>query len=519
MFRLILILLGVAVSYFLAGRLGLKLAFAHSNVSPVWPPTGVAMGAVLIFGFRVLPAIALGVLVLNSDSLPWLASFGITLGNVLEAFAAVWLFRKAFPHSDLLDGPKEFGWFLLTGIFSCTAMSALIGVTSLCLAGSAPWSSFRELWFTWSLGDFIGLIVITPFVVALARSKFSKRPFRTVAADLLVFGLIVFVCRLSFFQPRSLESGMLIELLLILPVLMLASFHYRALGASGSVALVSMIGVWSTVNGLGPFAQSDRNSVLLITQLSLGIVSLAALFVSSIRTAQLRSESQLVAERDLLKKIIESHEEDRRILAHDVHDGFVQYVIGGRSKIEAFAKSIGPVSRGESLLHDGVSHLTDAIREARDLISGLRPVLLDEEGVVRAIEQLVADLGDRSECRINFEVDVRLDRLDPKLESALFRITQESLNNVVQHSQASEASVALNQEDGWLKLQIRDDGVGFDVDQVSAESFGLRGIRDRALWYSGEAKIQSKPGKGTAVEVRLPLGDHRGDGLRQNSSP
>lgn len=513
----ILILLGVAAVYYLAARLGLTLAFAHNSISPVWPPTGIAIAAVLVFGYRVLPAVALAEIAIDIESLPWSATLGITLGNVLEAFVAVWLFRRVFPNSNMLDGHKEFGWFLVTGTFSCAATSALIGVSSLCLSGSAPWSSFRELWATWALGNTTGLIVIAPFVVALCRSKYSRKPIRNTAKDVLVFGLVLSVCLLSFFQSSS-RHGIHFEMLLILPTLMLASFYFRALGASIAVALVSLISVWGTVHGLGAFGHADKNSVLLTTQLSLGIISVVTLFISSIRTAQLRVENELMEEQNLLRNMIETQEEERQFLAHDLHDGFVQLVIGARSKFEAVAHNAGLVSRRESLLKDGISNLADAILEARGLIRGLRPIILDEEGIVRAIEQLVADFVNRGDCQIDFEADVRFDRLNPKLESTLFRIIQESLNNVIQHSQSPDASVELNQQDGWLRIQVRDEGVGFDSGQISKESFGLHGIRQRALLYGGEAEIKSKPGQGTVVDVKLPLDELRGDDGKSRDS-
>ena len=120
----------------------------------------------------------------------------------------------------------------------------------------------------------------------------------------------------------------------------------------------------------------------------------------------------------------------------------------------------------------------------------------------------MADIEKRSDCQIDLKFDVRFDRLKPKLESIVFRIIQESLSNVIRHSQSPYASVELNHQDDWLKIQIRDEGVGFDIGEISKESFGLRGIRERAPLYGGEVEIKSKPGQGTVVDVKLPLHLH-----------
>jgi signal transduction histidine kinase len=147
--------------------------------------------------------------------------------------------------------------------------------------------------------------------------------------------------------------------------------------------------------------------------------------------------------------------------------------------------------------------LRDSLAEARRLISGLRPPILDEAGVVAALEYLVGEQTD--DCRIELVHNVRTPRFPPLIESALFRICQEALTNVRKHSKAAHATVELNEEAGRVRLAISDDGVGFDPAHITARTFGLQGIRERARLLGGQATITSTPGAGTQIVVELPV--------------
>ena len=131
-------------------------------------------------------------------------------------------------------------------------------------------------------------------------------------------------------------------------------------------------------------------------------------------------------------------------------------------------------------------------------------MVIDESGVVEAIRHLISDEFDGTENRVSFYHDVRFTRLDPMLEGTIFRIVQESFNNIVHHSRSQHVSVIFEEDADGLYLEIRDDGVGFEPDVVSSDHFGLRGIRERARLFGGKATITSHLGTGTSVQVRMP---------------
>ncbi len=162
-------IVGLAAVYFAAAKLGLTLASAHASVSPVWPPTGIAIAALLLLGYRSFPGILLGAFLANSyhTDTPTATAAGIALGNTLEALAAALLLRSmGFRNS--LDRARDVGGFILAA-FVGTMISATIGNVSLCLGHAEKWTDFSSLWVTWWLGDLVGALVVLQFNIIRSR--------------------------------------------------------------------------------------------------------------------------------------------------------------------------------------------------------------------------------------------------------------------------------------------------------------------------------------------------------------
>jgi PAS domain S-box-containing protein len=223
-------------------------------------------------------------------------------------------------------------------------------------------------------------------------------------------------------------------------------------------------------------------------------------------TEQKRSAEAIQKEQQLLRRIIELHERDRQITAYEIHDGMAQQVTASLLHLEAFRRlRESDAKTAEKSLETALNLISQSVDEARRLISGLRPLILDEYGIVEAIDYLVCENRERSGVRIDFQHDVRFKRLAPPLESAAFRIVQESLSNACRHSRSTIVIVELAQRDDRLHIKVRDQGVGFDPNAVEETRFGLRSIRERARLLGGRAEILSAPGSGTSITVELPV--------------
>jgi len=223
-------------------------------------------------------------------------------------------------------------------------------------------------------------------------------------------------------------------------------------------------------------------------------------------TQRKRFEQQLESDELLLRRLLDLQERERQLVAGEIHDGFVQYVVGAHMRLEAAVGRLGqsdPPAR--KWLEAAAVLMQQAISEARRMIVDLRPMILDERGIVSAIEHLVSDDRFCENVAVEFSHALPPLRLDPMLEGTLFRIVQEALNNVRVHSGSRRAAVRLTQLQGDLQLEIQDWGTGFDLVGVSPDRFGIQGIQQRARLFGGAANFVTQPGQGTLVQVKLPI--------------
>ncbi len=211
----------------------------------------------------------------------------------------------------------------------------------------------------------------------------------------------------------------------------------------------------------------------------------------------------------LLKNIFEKDEHHRQLIAYEIHDGLAQFVSAAIMQLEA--SKANPKrdckTADDPHVNEALRLLREASQETRHLIAGLRPPSLDELGIIDSLETLIRDARLEIED-VTFQHNIGANRLPPQIEVTIFRICQESLTNIRQHAKAQHVHVELNKtEDGDISLLIRDDGCGFDLKSSTKDHFGLEGIRQRALYASGTADIQSEPGAGTTIHVEFPTAD------------
>jgi len=223
-------------------------------------------------------------------------------------------------------------------------------------------------------------------------------------------------------------------------------------------------------------------------------------------THRMQTEEALRKEQRALRRLLESHERERKLVAYEIHDGLAQQLAAASMQLQAFqlSREQDPEEAAKAL-DAGMALLAQGLAETRRLISGLRPPILDDQGVVPAIEHLVREPGEPERPAVELVVNVRFGRLHPLLENAIFRIVQESLTNAKRHSQSDKVRVGLTQRGRRLHIEVRDWGVGFDPKAVGQRRFGLRGLRERARVLRGRVAIRSTPGKGTRLTAVLPL--------------
>lgn len=223
-------------------------------------------------------------------------------------------------------------------------------------------------------------------------------------------------------------------------------------------------------------------------------------------TRRKADEARQRQKRKTLRRLLESADRDRELIACEVHDGLLQQITAALMRLEAGRRAIEK-GKAEPAEQIGVAArlVREAIKEARSLIDGVRPPDLDHIGLVPALKTFAEKTAQNSGMEIEFVHQFSSEGLSPQLEAAVYRIVQESLNNVWRHSESEKARVELTADMKHVTITVRDWGVGFDPAHIDESRFGLTSIRERARLFGGSVTIDSASTKGTTISVKLPL--------------
>lgn len=228
-------------------------------------------------------------------------------------------------------------------------------------------------------------------------------------------------------------------------------------------------------------------------------------------TDRKRAEQQLTASHDQLRKLtarLESvREEERILIAREIHDELGQALTGVKLELSLLRDQLPDVSPTVHTRLESISGLVDAtIQSVRRIATDLRPIVLDQLGLIPAIEWQTQEFQSRTGIQCRLDIYLRSAPLSQTASTAMFRIFQEILTNVVRHAKASVVQITLQEQAGGLVLEVHDNGRGItDAELADAQSLGLVGMRERALLLGGNITFAGNTGSGTTVRVRIPL--------------
>lgn len=291
----------VGLAYFLAAALGLSLAFVAEQVTAVWPPTGIALAAVVLLGPGIWPGIAFGALCANlyADA-PLAVAAGIALGNTLEALVGGWLVRRA-GLEPTLERIVDVAAVVLVAATASTLVSATIGTTSLCAGGLQAWSRFPALWSVWWIGDALGALVTAPVLLAwLAPGRHASG--RGTPIEAATFGVLLLVVAITVFTGRiGLPPAGYPLQYAAFPLVVWAAMRFGQRGATTTTLVTSVIAIWSTAQGLGPFAVASTHENLLLLQTFMAVVAVTGLLLAAAVCERDAAETRATTEYELLR--------------------------------------------------------------------------------------------------------------------------------------------------------------------------------------------------------------------------
>jgi PAS domain S-box-containing protein len=290
--------------YFLAGKFGLSLAFLNASASPIWPPTGIALAVLLLWGYRFGFGIFVAAFLVNITTQGSVAtSLTIASGNTLEALVGAWLVSQFAGAPSFFTKPRNILRFIVLGAVVSSTLSPTFGVTSLCLGRVTPWNQFWASWLTWWLGDIVSDFTIAPLILIWVTEPlphFTRKQLFEAAALTLTLALLDWFIFPGTFLFR--DKGISLGYLALLPLLW-AAFRFGQRGAITAAILTSGIALVGTLHGLGPLSKPDMNQSLVLTQAFIATITLTALLVAAVVSDQRAVQQALRAKEGDLRLI------------------------------------------------------------------------------------------------------------------------------------------------------------------------------------------------------------------------
>jgi signal transduction histidine kinase len=215
--------------------------------------------------------------------------------------------------------------------------------------------------------------------------------------------------------------------------------------------------------------------------------------------------------RALTRKSIEALESDRRVISRELHDHIGGSLASIKHRLEEAAAAVGEhPETAADILETAISQIGDSIKDTKNISVSLRPLTLDDLGILSTIDWYVRQFSKRHrDIRLIRKAELLEEEIDDSVKIVIYRVLQEALKNVARHSDADTVHVRLRKTDHHLTFEVEDNGCGFDVDRVldvtSAMAYGLQNMRDRTEICGGTFRVDSVPGRGTRIRIQLPV--------------
>jgi signal transduction histidine kinase len=514
----------VAVAYWLAARLSLSLALVHGQVTPVWPPTGIALVAFLLIGRRAWPAIALAAFAVNLPLGPSpVGAAVIALGNTLSPLVSVELLRRVGFHSKL-DRLRDAIDIIIIAALAGMTISATVGSSVLLQAGTISGSQFWPTWAVWWAGDAMGVLLVAPLLLSvLARPTalaLTQRRALELAGLLATTGIVTYV----LFQNRlRLEY-------LVLPLIMTTAWRFHLRGAAPAALIASGVAIWSATNGTGPFADQTLFEKMVTLQVFNVSVALAAFLLASFADTRERKEEMS----DLYESTRLASEAKTRFLHMAAHEL--------RTPITVLSGYLSLLSEGTlGVVPDGwkkaLEILTGKTRELNRIVSDLLEASRIEANVLSRdlsrvdLQRIVEDARERALPRaqlLGAEIAMHLTPDPVPVEadaSQLGRILDNLINNGLTYTLRPPClAITVSRAGARAVVRVADNGAGIPKDErervfdrfhrnnepafrnIPGTGLGLYISRQLAEGHGGSLAIESStPDDGTVFALALPL--------------
>jgi signal transduction histidine kinase len=530
--RYVLAIAALAIVYVVAARAGLMMDAVAGFATLVWPPSGLALAALLIFGKRLWPGVFIGAFAANLlTGAPVLVAVGIATGNTLEAVLAVYALRRIPEFEIALERVVDVIGLIVLAAGLSTMAAATIGVTSLYLGGIVSLPQYAETWRAWWLGDLIGDLVVAPLLLVWAsapRLLVTRRHLLEASA----LGVSVIAASLLIFAGApGRGTGIFAQAYMFFPLLIWGALRFGQRGAVSMAFVVSAIAVAGTAMGHGPFVRPALHESLFALQAFVGVAAATLLVTGASISERRRAEEKMRLAHARAAEANHAKADFLAVMSHELRtplnaiSGYVELMSLGvdGSLTEKQRLSLMRIQINQQHL---LSLIEDVLSFAR-IEAGRLPIdirTMPVHDVADTLEAIVQpDLQKKELAFLCDACDGVLSvRADPeKLRQILLNFVANAIKFT---APKGRILVGAEQNGDFVRIWVSDTGIGIPADQIAQvfEPFfqvesgptrrypgiglGLAIARDLARAMDGEVRLESAVGKGTTVSVLLPAG-------------
>jgi len=531
--RYALTMVAVAFAYFVSAKLGLSLAFATKQVSAFWPPTGIALAALLLIGYRAWPGIFLGAFLANATSgETLLTAAGIAAGNMLTGVVGAFLLRSRYKFHIPLERTRDVLALVIVAMIS-TLVSASLGTLNLLLAKLVTWNTFGSVWLVWWVGDTLGIVLLAPFLLSWVLQPRVQWRSKRLVEYVALFGALMSVGYFVFARTTVAGPPYPLMTYAAFPFLIWAAFRFEQREVVTSTLLIASIATWGAIHGNGPFGFGSLDDRLIAVDTFVGVMGITALLLGAATAERRQSQERLRCARDEMEQRVQERTAQLEQANHDLSEFSHSMSHDLRAPLRAInafsemltqryaaaldtdgVRLIGGIARNTQLM----GHMLEDYLRLTDLRNeSLRPQEVDMQALVR---EVISDLSKASAGNAQFQVrELPVAICDRTLIREVWvNLVDNALKFSRQHERPS-IEIGSELSDDAITYFIKDNGVGFDM-QWSDQLFkvfqrlhpreyegmgtGLAVVSSIVLRHAGRVYAHGEAGKGATFYFALP---------------
>src|SRR5947208_1543582 len=460
--------------YLIAGKLSLHLAFVHKSASPVWPPAGIALAALLVLGFRVWPAIFVGAFLVNLTTVGnILTSFGIASGNTLEAICGAWLVNRFAGGPRVFDRPQGVFTFALAALIS-SAVAPTAGVSSLAVGEFAQWSNYWPIWLTWWLGDASGDLVVAPLLVLWSVSATQRKWNRKQAVEVSVLLLLlVLLAETVFGGWFAISAGNYPISFICGPIVICTAFRFTPRETATGVFVLSAVAIWGTRHGFGPFILQTENQSLLMLQSWTAALTITAMAIAAAIAERNRAQAAIEQQKEAVEAANRTKDNFLAMLSHELRTPLTPVIAAldtlesDGSRSSGSKNSLAMIRRNVELESQLIDDLLDLTRIAKDKLQ-LRFVAMDVHEAITNVTEICKTEARARNIQVHLSLRAGAHFItgdSAKFQQIIWNLLKNAIKFTAENGEITISSC--NPEPQLLAIAVHDTGIGIEPEVMN----------------------------------------------------